>query len=470
MPTFSDNPTDPIPGEAPEAPSSADDPGSAAGADDAPTGPPAPLSPPPLETEDPVIDPDHLAGRGIRPERAIEGATEALRLALAGAEFRDPGAVPPAATLRGQRRSRAEEKKRRSSREGERRLLHGRAEAILQRNRNPRMAGKQAAKELRKALGKDKLTDHYHDTVRRAGLDPWLAEKTALMAMRNIPDTGDLRRAIEDAVAFHLNRMTDEEIARHKANLNPFDDDEPVLSGGTEMVALTGDGGDGRLADNQPIADDPSRGMDNQVAQTPPAAASAGSSAPDPKRIGDPSYLYDWPGSTLTPEFRDAIAKAESNTKGYREVNPGKAWGRYQMTDFGLHEAGMKDSNKNWTGKHGVKSEHDFLSDPVAQEKAFDEYMRNTVNQLKAKGALNHLGRGVDGIKGRFTINRDNLAAAAHRHGAGRVNRYLKHQSRNNWKTDETNMPTGDRSAFLAIETRLRMFEIVKYARKPQKP
>jgi hypothetical protein len=204
-----------------------------------PTDPPN-VPPAHAQTVLQMFDPDLLAGRPIRPERATEGAAEALRLALAGAQFRDPGAVPPADTLRGQRRSRAEEDRRLSDGWGREGLLRSRAAAIVRRSGHPPSAGKRAAEELIKALGHDKLTPAYRDTVHRAGLDPWLAEETALMAMGNIHGTRDLKRAIDKAVAFHLDRMTDEEIARHKANLIPFDDDEAELGGGAERDTLTG--------------------------------------------------------------------------------------------------------------------------------------------------------------------------------------------------------------------------------------
>ena len=40
-------------------------------------------------------------------------------------------------------------------------------------------------------------------------------------------------------------------------------------------------------------------------------------------------------GGLYSGAFLDDIAKAEHNVKGYAEVNPGKAWGRYQMTRAG---------------------------------------------------------------------------------------------------------------------------------------
>ena len=112
----------------------------------------------------------------------------------------------------------------------------------------------------------------------------------------------------------------------------------------------------------------------------------------------------------------------------------------------------------------GVEGEEDFLASPLAQEEAFHAYLKRTEYYLRNYGALAHLGRTIDGTRGKITITEGNLLAAAHREGAGTVARYLDHLKRHNWRSDPSTVPPRELGKkFLQIETRLRTFQGIHY-------
>ena len=83
------------------------------------------------------------------------------------------------------------------------------------------------------------------------------------------------------------------------------------------------------------------RGVGTRLAHStgqPSVAGAAPRSPQPPARISFQGGLYSGP-------FLDTIAGAERNAKGYPEVNPGNAWGRYQMTKGALIDAGVLDPN-----------------------------------------------------------------------------------------------------------------------------
>ena len=179
----------------------------------------------------------------------------------------------------------------------------------------------------------------------------------------------------------------------------------------------------------------------------------------------DPLKRFPLPGGIYAGDFLDAIARAEHNTKGYGEVNPGRAWGRYQMTVGALIDAGIRDPDtEEWTGplarRLGIQSEEDFLANPLAQEEAFQAYLKMTESYLRNYGVTAYVGQTIHGIKGKNTIAEGNLLAAAHREGAGTLARYFDHLKRHNWRSDPSTFPPGKLGEkFLDIETRLRTFQ-----------
>ena len=207
------------------------------------------------------------------------------------------------------------------------------------------------------------------------------------------------------------------------------------------------------------------RGAGTRLAQSAGQPGTAGAAPRSPH----PPARVPLKGGLYSGGFLDAIAKAEHNVKGYAEVNPGNAWGRYQMTPGALIDAGIVDPNtEKWTGplarQLGIRSEQDFLNNPLAQEMAIEAYLKRTERALRNKGVTAHIGRTIDGIKGDITVTESGLLAAAHRRGAGNVALYLDHLKRHNWISDPSTFPMGDfRDKFLHVETRLRLFQATRH-------
>jgi len=207
------------------------------------------------------------------------------------------------------------------------------------------------------------------------------------------------------------------------------------------------------------------REVGTRLAQSagPPDAAGATPRSPQP-----PARVL-LKGGVYSGAFLDAIAEAEHNVKGYAELNPDQAWGRYQMTEKALIDARFLDpGTKQWTGplarQMRLTSEQDFLKNPLAQEKAFQVYLLETEKYLRNTGARAYVGQTIDGIEGEITLTEGSLLAAAHREGAGNVTRYLNHLERHNWVSEPSTFPEGRLGEkFLHIETRLRTFQGIRH-------
>jgi hypothetical protein len=163
-------------------------------------------------------------------------------------------------------------------------------------------------------------------------------------------------------------------------------------------------------------------------------------------------------------DFRNRLAAAEGNADkpnfGYGEVNEKTgALGRYQMTPAALLAAGMIDTDGNWTGKYGIDSRAEFLAAPEAQEKALTDYLDETERQLRANGAFGFVGTSIDGVRGRLTVTRAGLIAAAHRAGAPATHRYLDQIARSGFTSRGLALTRQQR----AFETRLRSFADASY-------
>ena len=114
----------------------------------------------------------------------------------------------------------------------------------------------------------------------------------------------------------------------------------------------------------------------------------------------------------------------------------------------------------------GIRSELDFLNNPLAQEMAIEAYLKRNERALRNKGVTAHIGQTIDGIKGDITVTESGLLAAAHRRGAGNVALYLDHLKRHNWISDPSTFPKGKLGHnFLHVETRLRLFQAVQHRR-----
>ncbi|WP_135467966.1 hypothetical protein [Crenalkalicoccus roseus] len=167
--------------------------------------------------------------------------------------------------------------------------------------------------------------------------------------------------------------------------------------------------------------------------------------------------------------FRQTIARLESGGagpgQGHAARNPASgALGRYQMLPVALRDIGWQDAAGGWTAlaaRHGVASEADFLASPAAQEAAMDAFLRRAEAQLERNGSLARAGGTVRGLDGEAVpLTEAGLVAAAHRRGAGSVARYLAHRT----ETPDAPLSPAQRSAFAAVERRLRDFAAMPYA------
>lgn len=173
------------------------------------------------------------------------------------------------------------------------------------------------------------------------------------------------------------------------------------------------------------------------------------------------------PQSHIALQFRNMIAARESRDRGYQSFNPGDggAWGRYQLTKKGREQIGLESTKGKLTGKYDVQNIQDFMNDPIAQERAFLDYILDNAEQLRKNRTVDFIGQEIDGIAAKFTITMDGLVAAAHRWGAKGTKTYLLHLQKHGWKSDASTFPGGEEgeAKFKAIETRLREFENISY-------
>ncbi len=130
--------------------------------------------------------------------------------------------------------------------------------------------------------------------------------------------------------------------------------------------------------------------------------------------------------------FLDALGERESNGN-YGAVNTLGYLGKYQFGELALIDVGYYEPDGTaqndwkpgfWTGKDGVRSKDDFLSDPAAQEGAIRAYMKLQWSYLGDARAYE--GQKVHGIK----ITESGLLAAAHLLGAGTVRTFLQSNGR----------------------------------------
>ncbi len=162
--------------------------------------------------------------------------------------------------------------------------------------------------------------------------------------------------------------------------------------------------------------------------------------------------------------FQDAIHMRESQLNNYGEISPDrKAFGRYQMREPALMDAGLLDENGNWTGKYGVRELGDFMKNPDVQDQAFHDYMSKVEGYLEDNGSSTHIGQKIDGIKETFTVTKSGLLAASHRQGHRTVGEYLSHQKNNDWKSDFSGLSSTEKTKFKRVETRLREFSKIPY-------
>lgn len=176
------------------------------------------------------------------------------------------------------------------------------------------------------------------------------------------------------------------------------------------------------------------------------------------------------PNEVYSGEFKDALAKRESNVDGYQSHNKtgGRlgALGRYQMRAGILQDLGVVDKNDNWLpgNKYGVTGVQDFLNDPKAQEQIFEDAVTKYAGRVKGRGATKIIGQVIDGKKSRFQLTEAGLVAAAHKQGAGGVELYLEKLKELGWRSKGIKLSNNkkENDVMLAVETRLREFGKIK--------
>lgn len=148
----------------------------------------------------------------------------------------------------------------------------------------------------------------------------------------------------------------------------------------------------------------------------PPIAPS--STNPTPEAV-DPSSPA--PVQNIADKHREWLGQRESSNN-YRAVNRLGYLGKYQFGGAALQDLGYKDSEGNWTGKDGINSTEDFLSNPEVQEKAQDDFRARNLEYLESKGATKYIGTTFKGVP----VTQEGLLTAAHLVGAGAVSQMLR--------------------------------------------
>ncbi|ABE42971.1 tandem-95 repeat protein [Polaromonas sp. JS666] len=140
-----------------------------------------------------------------------------------------------------------------------------------------------------------------------------------------------------------------------------------------------------------------------------------------------PGNTYKYEGASLTPvrigginALREYLVGLEGGGD-YRAVNSAGALGAYQMLPDALQQTKYQDKNGNWTGKDGVWSKDDFLTNKIAQDNAFALNVEAVKGQLKSNGAWAHLG----GTLSDGTVLTEGSLIGAGWLGAGNVGKYL---------------------------------------------
>lgn len=110
----------------------------------------------------------------------------------------------------------------------------------------------------------------------------------------------------------------------------------------------------------------------------------------------------------------------QSEGSGDYSTNTGNGfYGAYQMGDEALQDAGYMDAGGNWTGKDGVKSLDDYLSNPTAQDNAFLAYGEKNLSYLG--NWQQYIGQTINGVP----VTRAGLIAGSHLVGAGGLKYWL---------------------------------------------
>lgn len=180
-------------------------------------------------------------------------------------------------------------------------------------------------------------------------------------------------------------------------------------------------------------------------------------------------------------KWKESIGKKESSGN-YEVVNTIGYIGKYQfgvgaLEDTGYVKKGTYKSNHNnsvldndevWTGKDGVKSKKDFLSNQQAQEKAMDQYTNQNYKTLQKKGVVNE-NTSSEKTAGLLAVSHNQGAGAAveferdgkdgkdgygttrkgyYDYGAGSINSTPNSQSKNSQPDNQASYKPDDGTSF----------------------
>jgi hypothetical protein len=131
-------------------------------------------------------------------------------------------------------------------------------------------------------------------------------------------------------------------------------------------------------------------------------------------------------------DLLSALALSESSNR-YNYVNSLGYAGAYQFGEAALRVIGYYkldgtnghpyDWNGGWTGKDGIDSLNEWLTNPAAQDKAVGEWFKYLwTTEIKTLGLQQYVGQTINGVK----ITESGILAGAHLVGAAAVATYLK--------------------------------------------
>lgn len=121
-------------------------------------------------------------------------------------------------------------------------------------------------------------------------------------------------------------------------------------------------------------------------------------------------------------DYYKDLAMRESSNQPNKKNKLGYK-GLYQMGDAALIDAGyISRDTKQWTGKHGIKSEEDFLHNRIVQDIAIREYHQIVWGYLKSHHKYE--GQVIKEIK----LTKAGMISAAHLVGQGKLKKFIDTQ------------------------------------------
>jgi hypothetical protein len=140
--------------------------------------------------------------------------------------------------------------------------------------------------------------------------------------------------------------------------------------------------------------------------------------------------------STTFAAFLVALRLMESGGD-YQSVNSLNFLGAYQFGEAALTDLGYvrydgnaydNDYSGGFTGKHGVRSKQDFLTNKPTQDKAAQQWMRLMWKYIGQHKIQHYAGRKVGGK----VLTSSGMLAAAHLLGPGALKEWIKSDGRAN--------------------------------------